>query len=206
MESEKLSTTPILTKQYHIPIEMFRNAFIAFQRKYVYPRNYLIMAVFLMAGIIYAYQITVATEQQRPIYCMIVLFCILMIGLQWFNPRKVRRNLMNAVRELENDLYEVRIFSEYLEIGTILPDEEVSEEQEQADALFEDAPQENFSGTRLHYGKFMKVTEYRDFFIVYMVKVNFYVLPKKEFSEEEIKKLRETFSKNLGKGFANKMK
>ena len=39
-----------------------------------------------------------------------------------------------------------------------------------------------------------------------MVKVNFYVLPKKAFSEEEIKTLREEFSKNLGKGYQSKIK
>ena len=206
MEMEKNGAEPILKRQYHIPIEMFRSAFVAFQRKFVYPRNYVMMGIFLLAGIIYAWQVTQCSEQQRPIYCMIVVFCILMIAFQWYNPRKIRRNLMDAVKEIENDLYECRIYPEYLEIGTILPDEELTEEQEQADALFEDAPQENFSGTRLHYSKAMKVLEYKEFFIVYMVKVDFYVLPKKAFSEEEIKTLREEFSKNLGKGYQSKIK
>lgn len=206
MDMEKNGAEPILTKQYHIPIEMFRSAFVAFQRKYVYPRNYAMMAVFLVVACIYAYYVVIGTDQQRPIYCMIILVCAVMIGFQWYNPRKVRRNLMQAVRELEDDLYELRIFPEYLEIGTILPDEEITEEQAEADALFEDVPQENFSGTRIYYSKALKVTEYRDFFIVYMVKVNFYVLPKKDFSEEEIKTLRETFSKNLGKGYQSKIK
>lgn len=206
METEKNGVSPLLRKQYHIPVEMFRNAFVAFQRKFVYPRNYVMMGIFLLAGVIYAWQVTQCSEQQRPIYCMIVVFCILMIGFQWYHPRKVRRNLMDAVKELEEDLYEFRLFPEYLEIGTILPEDELTEEQVQADALFEDEAQENFSGTRLHYSKSMKVMEYKDFFIVYMVKVNFYVIPKNAFTEEEIELLRSEFSKNLEKGFTNKVK
>ena len=76
----------------------------------------------------------------------------------------------------------------------------------QADDLFDDTPQENFSGTRIYYSNALKVTEYSEFFIIYMKKSNFYVLPKKEFSEQETELLRTEFSKNLGKGFSKKMR
>ena len=196
----------MLTKQYHIPYEMFRNAFIAFQKQYVYPRSYVLMAVFLLIAGVYGYCVVEGTEQQRPIYCMIVMFCLVLAAFQWFNPRKIRRNLMEAIRGLEEDLYEFRLYPEYLEIGTILPEEELSQEQQEADDLFDDTPQENFSGTRIYYSNALKVTEYSEFFIIYMKKSNFYVLPKKEFSEQETELLRTEFSKNLGKGFSKKMR
>lgn len=196
----------MLTKQYHIPYEMFRSAFIAFQKKYVYPRNYLLMAIFLLIAFIYAYFTAVGTEQQRPLYCMIIMVCVIMCGFQWYNPRKIRRNLMESIRELEQDLYEFRLYPEYMEIGTILPEEDLASETQEADALFEDVPAENFSGTRIYYSKALKITEYREFFIVYMVKANFYILPKKAFSEEEIEVLRTEFEKNLDNGFQSKIK
>ncbi len=194
----------MLTKQYHIPYEMFRSAFTAFQNRYVHPKNYVVMAVFLLAAGIYGYYVMEGTPQQRPIYCMIVLFCLGMCAFQWYRPRKIRRNLMEAIRGLEEDLYEFRLYPEYMEIGTILPEEELSAEEQEADALFDDTPQDNFSGTRIYYSNALKITEYSEFFIVYMVKANFYVLPKKAFSEEEIGILKTEFSRNLGKGFSVK--
>ncbi len=197
---------PILKKQYHIPYEMFRSAFIAFQKRYVYPRNYLLMAILLAIACLYSYYVVEGTEQQRPIYCMIVLVCVVLCAFQWYNPRKIRRNLMEAIRGLENDLYEFRLCPESLEIGTILEEEASSEEEQETDALFDDVPKENFSGTRIFYSKALKVTEYSEYFIVYMVKSNFYVLPKTAFTEAEIELLRNEFSKNLGKGFYKKMR
>ncbi len=206
METENNGIQPILTRQYHIPYEMFRSAFISFQNRHVHPRNYLLMAVFLAVAAIYGYFVVIGTEQQKPMYCMIVLFCVAMCAFQWYKPRKIRRNLMEAIRGLEEDLYEFRLYPAYLEIGTILPEEELTQEQQEADALFDDAPQENFSGTRIHYSNALKITEYSEYFIVYMVKSNFYVLPKKEFSEQETELLRTEFTKNLGKGFASRIK
>ena len=196
----------MLTKQYHIPYEMFRSAFTAFQKQYVYPRNYTLMAVFLLIAGVYSYYVVEGTDQQRPIYCMIIMLCLVLCALQWYNPRKIRRNLMEAIRGLEDDLYEYRLYPEYMEIGTILPDEELSGQQQETDELFDDVPQENFSGTRIYYSNALKVTEYSEFFIVYMKKSNFYVLPKKDFSEQETELLRTEFAKNLGKGFSKKMR
>lgn len=202
MNTENKGIQPILTKQYHIPYEMFRDAFTAFQKRYVHPRNYMLMAVFLAVACLYGYYVAIGTQQQKPVYCMIVLFCIVMCAFQWFKPRKIRRNLLEAVRGLEEDLYELRLFPEYLEIGTILPEEEVTQEQQEADELFEDVPQENFSGTRIYYSKALKITEHSEYFIVYMVKSNFYILPKKDFTAQETTLLRTEFAKALGKGFA----
>ncbi len=205
METENTVAQPLLTKQYHIPYEMFRNAFIAFQKKYVYPRTYAMMALLLAVAGIYSYYVVTGTDSQRPLYCMIIMFCLVLFALQWLCPRRIRRRLMEAIRDLEEDLYELHLYPEYLEIGTILPEEAISEEQEEADALFDDAPEGNFSGTRIHFSNVVKITEYSEFFIVYIKKSNFYVVPKKDFSEAEQNRMRDTFSARLGKGFASKI-
>lgn len=189
----------LLEKSYQIPYELFRTAFTAFQKKFVYPRNYLTMALLSIIIGIYAYFI-ITTDAQRPLYCMIILICILLIGFQWYNPRKIRRNLMLAVKEIEQDSYRIRIYPEYLEIGTILPPEDTGTE-DASDALFDDSPEENFSGTRIYYNKNLHVTEYQSFFMLYQSKTMFYVLPKADFSEEELEILRVHFSQRLDKTF-----
>ena len=56
--------------------------------------------------------------------------------------KKIKRNLLEAVREIEQDEYRLRIFPEYLEIGTLLP----AEESHETDELFDDEPEEKFAG------------------------------------------------------------
>ncbi len=193
----------LLEKQYQIPFDMFRNAFIAFQRKFVYPKTYAIMGVLAVVIGIYAYFIIYGGENaNRSLYCIIILFCLVMMAFQWMNPRKIRMNLMEGVREIEDDQYRLRIFPEYLEIGTILPPED--KEAAGADELFDDTPEEDFSGTRIHYNKGMHMIEYPAFFMIYQQKTMFYVVPKSAFTEEELEIMRVHFSQRLEKNFSSK--
>ncbi len=190
----------LLEKLYQIPFLLFKTSFTAFQKKFVYPRAYLTMGVLALIIGIYAYFVINGPDSQRPVYCMIILVCVMLIGFQWYNPRKIRRNLLLAVREIEQDQYKIRIFPEYLEIGTILPAEDAGENSD-TDDLFDDTPEENFSGTRIYYNKNLHITEYQDFFMLYQTKTMFYVLPKAVFSEEELEILRVHFSQKLDKTF-----
>ena len=196
MEENKM----LLEKQYKIPFDMFRDAFIAFQKKFVYPKSYAIMGVLAVVIGIYAYFIVYGGENvNRGLYCMIILFCLMMMAFQWINPRKIRMKLMEGVKEIEDDEYRLRIFPEYLEIGTILPPEDAKAAE--TDDLFDDVPEEDFSGTRIHYNKGLNVVEYPAFFMIYQQKSMFYVVPKSAFSEEELEILRVHFSKRLDKTF-----
>ena len=190
----------LLEKQYKIPFDMFRDAFVAFQRKFVYPKSYAIMGILAVVIAVYAYFIVYGGENvNRGLYCMIILFCLMMMAFQWLNPRKIRMKLMEGVKEIEDDQYRLRIFPEYLEIGTILPPEDTKAAE--SDDLFDDVPEEDFSGTRIHYNKGLNVVEYPTFFMIYQQKSMFYVVPKSAFSEEELEVLRVHFSKRLEKTF-----
>ncbi|MBQ8078691.1 MAG: YcxB family protein [Oscillospiraceae bacterium] len=194
---EEQQEAMLLEKQYKIPFALFREAFIAFQKKFVFPRNYAIMAVFLIVAGIYSYFVVNGSDQQRPIYCMIVVFCIVMCAMQWYNPRKIRRNLLEGVREIEEDRYRLRIYPGYLEIGTMLEPEDSTAQE--TDALFDDEPEEDFSGTRIYYNKGLHVHEYDSFLMIYQNKTMFYVIPKSVFTQEELGLLRQHFSNALGK-------
>ena len=196
MEENKM----LLEKQYKIPFDMFRDAFIAFQKKFVYPKSYAIMGVLAVVIGIYAYFIVYGGENvNRGLYCMIILFCLMMMAFQWINPRKIRMKLMEGVKEIEDDEYRLRIFPEYLEIGTILPPEDAKAAE--TDDLFDDVPEEDFSGTRIHYNKGLNVVEYPAFFMIYQQKSMFYVVPKEAFSAEEQEVLRVHFSQKLDQNF-----
>lgn len=194
----------LLEKQYKIPFEMFRSAFIAFQRKFVYPRSYAVIGVLLAVAGVYGYLVASADEDTNVgLCCMVILFCLVMAVLQWINPRKIRIKLMEGVREIGDDEYRLRIYPEYLEIGTILPP--VDGEHAAQDELFDDTPEEDFSGTRIYYNKGMHVIEYPEFFMIYQKKTMFYVVPSAAFSGEELEILRVHFSQRLEKNFSQKL-
>ncbi len=194
----------LIEKQYKIPFAMFREAFTAFQKRFVYPRTYLVMGLLLVICCVYGYFIAYGSEgANRSLYCMIILFCLVMMGFQWYTPRKVRRNLMEGVRQIEDDKYRLRIYPEYLEIGTLLPPEDSTEDV--SDDLFDDTPEDNFSGTRIYYNKGMHVDEYREFLLIYQQKSMIYVVPKAPFSEEELEILRVHFSQRLEKTFTQRL-
>lgn len=199
-QQEQEDTEFLLQKQYQIPYELFKTAFTAFQKKFVYPRNYLVISVLLIVCCIYAYFVINGSDSDRPVYCIVILCCLLMCGFQWYNPKKIRKNLMLAVREIENDQYKLSIYPEYLEIGTILPPEE--SHSDASDDLFDDVPEQNFSGTRIYYNKGLNVHEYQEFFMIYQKKTMFYVVPKSAFSEEELEIMRVHFSQRLDKNFS----
>lgn len=199
-QQEQEDTEFLLQKQYQIPYELFKTAFTAFQKKFVYPRNYLVISVLFIVCCIYAYFVINGSDSDRPVYCIVILCCLLMCGFQWYNPKKIRKNLMLAVREIENDQYKLSIYPEYLEIGTILPPEE--SHSDASDDLFDDVPEQNFSGTRIYYNKGLNVHEYQEFFMIYQKKTMFYVVPKSAFSEEELEIMRVHFSQRLDKNFS----
>ena len=201
-QNQQENSEILLQKQYQIPYELFKTAFIEFQKKFVYPRNYMIIAILLIVCCIYIYFFVTGSDSDKPVYCIVILCCLLLSGFQWYNPRKIRRNLMLAVREIENDQYQLSIYPEYLEIGTILAPEDNN--LDNADALFDDIPEEkeNFSGTRIYYNKGLHVHEYQDFFMIYQTKTMFYVVPKSSFSEEELEIMRVHFSQRLDKNFS----
>jgi len=190
----------LLEKSYQIPFMLFKKSFTAFQKKFVYPKTYLIMALLAVVIGIYAYFVINGDASQKPVYCTVILVCCVLIGFQWYNPKKIRRNLLVAVKEIEQDQYRIRIYPEYLEIGTILPPEDSASDSD-TDDLFNDTPEDNFSGTRIYYNKNLHVIEYSDFFMLYQSKTMFYVLPKSDFSEEELEILRVHFSQRLDKTF-----
>ena len=96
-----------------------------------------------------------------------------------------------------------RIYPEYLEIGTLLSPEESTADA--SDDLFDDTPEEDFSGTRIYYNKGMHVDEYPAFLLIYQQKSMIYVVPKEPFSEEELEILRVHFSQRLEKTFTQRL-
>ena len=200
----------LLEKSYHIPLEMFDRAFGAFQKKYVFPQNILITVILLaIAGdFIYA---AIKKPDQTLVYLLIVI-CFALVLVRWYRTFKLRRSVHEALAEIEQDKYTLTVYEEALTIKTEdrkpEPAAEKEQEQTQPDETADDTAKEGFqeifpesaaenaepiTATELHLDRYLKITEYDDFFMVYLVKQNFWVIPKKDFSADEIKTMQQVF-------------
>ena len=202
------SGKPLLSRSYHIPLSMFDDAFRRFQKKYVYPQNILISVIFLAIAGVYVHA-AVKDNTQTLAYLLIVV-CLALVMVRWYRTFKLRRSVHEALKDVEQDTYELNVWEDGMVIRTKdAPQAESPAEPEPAaePAVQEEKPGNGFQQlfpeepaqrdpvppTELPFGTGMKLLEFPEYFMAYVVKQNFYVIPKKDFSDDEIAQLKQIF-------------
>ena len=201
------SGKPILTRSYHIPLAMFDDAFRAFQKKYVFPQNILLTAVLLAIAGVYVH--AAVKDNTQTLAYLLVVACIAVILVRWYRTFKLRRSVHEALKDVEQDTYELSVYEEGLVIRTkdapkpateetpAEPEPEAPDTAEKPENGFqqlfpeEPADSEPVPPTELPFGTGLKIMEFPEYFMAYVVKQNFYVIPKKDFSDDEIAKLKQ---------------
>ena len=205
--------TPVMERRYHISLQMFDDAFRAFQKKYVFPRNAVISVILLALAGVYVHAIL--RDSSNTLAYLLCVACVAIVLNTWYNPLKLRRAVHNALKDIEQDEYRLRVYPDGLIVSTedvpaaavAAEEEEESPEPEAKESgngfeeIFPETPAsaaEPVEPTEIPFGRDVKIHEFPEYFMVYLVKRNFYVIPKKDFSESEISQLRELFSKTAG--------
>ena len=194
MEDEAL-----VKKRYSIPYELFGEAFTVFQKKFVFPRNRVMSVLLLIfaAGNV----LNIMYGNGETIGYVLVLVCIALAFINWYNPRKLKRNLMESVKGIENDVYTLTIYPERIVIGTVLEPEQEKETEEYEEVFGEIPMKEDIADTEIYLNKNVKVIERKNFFMIYIKKSMFYVVPKETLTQEEIEIMNLHFQKQLDKNF-----
>ncbi len=207
----------LMQRSYHIPLPMFDDAFRRFQKKYVYPGNIIISIIFLVLAADFVYA-AVKDSTNTTAYLLIAV-CVGMVLIRWYRVFKLRRAVHDALKDVEGDLYELTVYENGVVIRTEdapkpaeeQPEVETEPENDTADTpqdeedsgngfqqLFPEEPAEDAESpapTEITFGTGVRLTEYPEYFMIYLVRANFYIIPKKDFSENEIKQLSELFAK-----------
>ena len=196
-EAEKI----IESKRYSIPYEMFGEAYDVFQKKYVYPRNYIMIALLIILAI--GNIINIVLGRSGTLSYVLVAACFALAAVNWYNPKKVKKNLMTSIKGIENDVYTIDVLPDKLIIGTVLdPIENRDSEPEEYEEVFgEITKKEDIEASEVYINNTLRVTERKDFFMVYIKKSMFYVIPKSVFTEDEIKKFAMYFAERIDKYF-----
>lgn len=174
-----------MVKDYKIPYELFREAYHSYQKKYIYPKSYIFMAIFILLAIDFI--IAAFKEPSNKLVYLLISGCVALAFREWLNPRRIRNNIVDTIKEIGEPTYRIGIADDYIDISTIDvgnaenycsdPEEDELEYNEEYDPMPEK--------TTLTINDDLKFLEYDKYFLIVSGKRMFYILPKEGFSEED---------------------
>lgn len=184
-EEKQPEKEPVLSFEYDVKNEEEERAFIAFQRKFVYAHNWKITTAF---GIVAAlFIVSIVRNPSGYLNWVLAFICLAIIVLTWYNTRRIRKYLMQALKPLEDDKYVFTLYDDSFKIETLPTEEEKQEED------FTPVPPRivDFEDISLN------VLENDEMFIIILKKETIYVLAKRVMNEQQQETLRKTFSQLL---------
>ncbi|MGN0613590.1 MAG: YcxB family protein [Porcipelethomonas sp.] len=185
-------------KRYSIPFEMFEEAYNVFQKKYVYPRNMIMCGILILVAI--GNIINIVIGNAGTVGYVLVMACLALAAVNWYNPKKIKKNLLVSIRGIENDVYTLEVLPEKLVVGTVLEPADEEREPEEYEAVFgETAAQEDIEASDIYVNNTLRVTERENFFLIYIKRSMFYIIPKNVFTDEEIQRFSMYFVERIGK-------
>ena len=158
---ENITTLPVFdtTAPYHIKREYYRDGFAAFQKKFVMKRSYVMMALFFI--LLVSFVVSAVADPSNKTAYFLMLICLAAIFMLWYNPRKQRRLVLDAVQELEFEQFTACNDGKVLRIRIRQGEDET-----------EQIPESRIPLATAY------VQEFEEFYLVCDGKKMFYVLPK----------------------------
>lgn len=158
---ENTTTLPVFdtTAPYHIKREYYRDGFAAFQKKFVMKRSYVMMALFFI--LLVSFVVSAVADPSNKTAYFLMMICLAAIFMLWYNPRKQRRMVLDAVQELEFEQFTACNDGKVLRIRIRQGEDET-----------EQIPESRIPMATAY------VQEFEEFYLVCDGKKMFYVLPK----------------------------
>lgn len=180
-----------LEKEYTVPPETFEKAYRSYQRKFVYPKSYIFIGLFLLLAAEFIY--AAIKQPDNTLVYLLIMVCLAFAFREWHNPRFVRRRLVETVRGMGEVVYKISAGDGFIDISTV-SDESAEDGGEDEDEESVGCEDEDIDGlpekTRINTEEGFKSLEYDEYFLLMQDKKIFYILPKKGFSEEELEIIR----------------
>lgn len=170
--------SPDLSFEFNVTNEEEGDAFLTFQKKYVYKKNWIKTIGFALLAVGFA----VSAWRDPSIAMNYILFgvCAAAIAAIWFNMKKIRSSLLDALKILEDDRYVFSLYDDSFVIETIVTEEEKNSED------FKPIPPRI---VKFNEGE-IDIIEKDDMFVVILKKDTIYVLPKRCMDENQCEILR----------------
>lgn len=177
--------------EYDVKNTEEKEAFTAFQKKFVYRQNIIKTIVFALVGIIFL--VRVIYKPENAVFWLGLVICLAAIFIFWYNPIKIRKTLMQSLKPLEGDRYIFKLYDYKFSIETILPEDERFDEEGNEIVIKPRVVQFSDIG--------LKILEKREMFLLFLKKESIYVLPKRCMEDYQINIVRKTFEEKLGEDY-----
>ena len=147
--------------------------------------NWKITAAFGVVAVLFI--VSIVRNPSGYLNWVLAFICLAIIVLTWYNTRRIRKYLMQALKPLEDDKYVFTLYDDSFKIETLPTEEEKQEED------FTPVPPRivGFEDISLN------VLENDEMFIIILKKETIYVLAKRVMNEQQQETLRKTFSELL---------
>ncbi len=158
-----------LEKEYTVSPETFEKAYRSYQRKFVYPKSYIFMGLFLFlaADFIYA----AVKQPDNTLVYLLIMVCLAFAFREWHNPRFVRRRLVETMRGMGEVVYKISVGDGFIDISTV-SDGSADDGSEDDDEYEESGgcEDEDIDGlpekTRINTEEGFKTLEYDEYFLL----------------------------------------
>lgn len=181
--------------------------FKLFQKKYVFKSVCIQMLIVILGLVSQILTIASAGENEDVSFSyMLIVMCVVLGGYFLIRPKNTFRKLENSLGELEGTVYEAEIYTDKIKILTLY-DPYISEEAEkEAEAENNDDTQEENDpdndlppATIIHLDNAaVEIVESSELFVVYIKKLNVFVIPKSAFKPYEVMEIKNRLSNIMG--------
>ncbi len=182
------------TAPYQISYDIYSEAYKVYQKYYVFPKNRILQLILLLLAVDFGYHGAVNPDNKLAFFLMAL--CAAFICALWYNPRRMRRSIMDVVREMDGDEYVFSMDDEKMTFCTVPPE------------LIQDVPDKEIPPARpteLYYTKELHIVEKEKFFLICRGKQEFFVLPKYALYDNQTEIIRSNLEKRIGKRFRFKI-
>lgn len=184
------NTTEIAQIEYDILNTEQEQAYLYYQKKYVYKKNWLKTIGFGILAIGFA--ISSFRNPSQALNFILLTICIAAIVIIWYNTKKIRSSIVEALKIIEDDKYMFTLYDDRFVIKTTLTNEVEFEEE---NVLPVPPKVVNFSTNHLD------IIEKNNMYIFIIKKDMIYVLPKRCMRDNQITTITEFFSNKLSSMF-----
>lgn len=178
------------TAPYHIDFDLYKEAYKCYQKHFVLPKNRIMQLLLLLLAVDFGYH-GIKNPDNRMAFVLMII-CAALIFILWYNPLRMRRSVMDVIRDMDGDEYTFSMDSEKMTFRTV-PAEYI---QDVPDDEVEAQPP-----SHLYYTNELFVIEKYEFFLICRGKQVFYVLPKYALYDNQAEMIRMTLEEKIGKHF-----
>lgn len=192
--------------EYESSRDQILQGFKIFQKKYVYKTVAIQMTLVILAIATQLVNIFMGTDRDVSFSWMLIVMCVVLGGYLLMRPKNTYKKLEAGLNEIEGTVYKAEFYTDNIKISTIYDpyiekeeEEKSSENSDNNSAEEKNEEDELPPATVIHLdNSAVEIVECSEIYLVYVKKVNIFVVPKSAFKPYENMEIKNRLSNIMG--------